>query len=183
MRRSSPYLVMLVVALAVAVSGSANGSNGYSFGQNVDPTLVSKINSAQPNNSSSSYHVLVFGGPALTGPPGPAQGPAPGLAGGPGSATSGIHCRDSDPNVGAVSATLTASQISQLSASKDVQYVVPDLPMAPTGAPGPGGPLPSGNSAGTSIISASQLATSTLRSTERHRSGRAVTRAPASASP
>jgi serine protease AprX len=131
MRRLPLVLACSVAALAAALSGSAGASNSLSFGNNVDPSLVSTINgaSASQNNTNGQYHVLVFGGPGLN-----AQGSSYG------------GWRNQLAGQGAYSATLTPAQIAQLSTSKDVQYVAPDVPMAPTGK------LSSG-------ISAAQLAT------------------------
>ena len=124
MRRISLILLFMTAALSVAVNGSASGSNTPTLGQNVDPSLVTSITgSGSPNgngggNDNSTYHVLVFGGgPSLN----------------PGGNQFGINWRRNLPNVGAQSATLTASQIAQLSNDHDVQYIAPDTPMAPTG--------------------------------------------------
>src|SRR3954451_14207476 len=113
MRRYASLLVCTVAALAVALSGSATASNGPSFGTNVDPSLVSTIN-GDSGESNGKYHVIVFGSPTLQAP-------------------DGGGWRNQLAGVGAVSATLTAAQIAQLSLTKGVQYVAPDVPMAPTG--------------------------------------------------
>jgi hypothetical protein len=40
MRRCFSLLSVLAAAVAVSLSGSATASNGYAFGQNVDPSHV-----------------------------------------------------------------------------------------------------------------------------------------------
>jgi len=130
MHRYPLPLVCFVAVLAVALSGSAGASNGLALGQNVDPSLASLITGAASGVSpgvsgygSGKYHVLVFGGGGF-----------------------GVTWRDRLANIGAQSATLTATQISQLSATPGIQWIEPDTAVAPTGqAPSP--------------VSAAQLAT------------------------
>jgi serine protease AprX len=151
MRRATTYLIVLTALVAVSFSGSASGSSGtsnYSYGQNVDPSLVTTINQGQAT-AQSTFHVIVFGA-GLSAPTPPAGAPAPPAppkpAPGP-SWTSSYSWRDSLNAVGAASTTLTAAQISQLSTQPGVQFVTADTPMAPA------------SNGSSSQLSASQLAT------------------------
>jgi serine protease AprX len=134
MRRATPYLALLAAISAVVLSGTASAAPGapYTYGQNVDPALVSTLTQPQASNGETTYHVLVFGGPGLTGPKGN---------------TYGINWRNNLTDQGAESATLSAAQIASLGAQKDVQFVTTDAPMAPA------------STGSSSNLSASQLAT------------------------
>lgn len=144
MRRATTYLAAFTAALAALLAGSAgaSGSGTYSYGQNVDPSLVTTITNTQSNNAGSpqSFHVLVFGAqPDLTHA----------------DSASGISQRDDLDPVGAQSVTVNPAQLAQLSSQKGIQFVTADQPMAPEAAP----PVPPAPAAPAKTVSASALAT------------------------
>jgi hypothetical protein len=59
---------LLLVCADAALSGPATASNSLSFGDNVDPSLVSTITGDDTAHTPGNgrYHVLVFGGPDLS---------------------------------------------------------------------------------------------------------------------